>query len=337
MSKNIDSFVSGQIGGMCGVIAGQPFDTLKILMQTTKSKKIKIARTISGIVRQTPLRPSWRHRELITLTSNTARYKSISSAALDVYQREGLLGFYRGIAYPLLATGCQKGLAFGVSSFALDWLQQRREQHTESKSEQHTRPHLFDLTRAGIVAGISNTILCTPVDQLKIAQQIRLPTPLSFAATATELVSNFNHRIIPSLFGAWKVTLLRECIGYGFYFSFYEILSRGILKVTNTNETKPWMHFIAGGLTGSSMWALYFPIDAIKSRQQASISRFRGSTKSQSIPSGTDLLIRIWKKRPSSFYRGLTPALLRAFPAHGSIFVGYEATMKSLQWIRNRE
>ena len=76
--------------------------------------------------------------------------------------------------------------------------------------------------------------------------------------------------------------MLREMIGYGFYFSFYEIMKRGmIMLMINKNkkkknkknkkkqETTTWMNFICGGVTGSCMWALYYPIDAIKSRQQA--------------------------------------------------------------------
>lgn len=69
--------------------------------------------------------------------------------------------------------------------------------------------------------------------------------------------------------------MLREIIGYGFYFSFYEIMKRGMMLIRNKNnketnkETTTWMHFICGGVTGSCMWALYYPIDAIKSRQQA--------------------------------------------------------------------
>jgi solute carrier family 25 carnitine/acylcarnitine transporter 20/29 len=331
----VDHFVAGQIGGMFGVIAGQPADTIKVLMQT--QTKNRITRSISRILLQVPLRPSWRNRELIS--EKKTRYTSISRAIFDLYSRDGFRGFYRGVGYPLLATGTQKALAFGVSSSVLELHRQRRRnsQRNSTKTTKVTetpRPYLIDLISAGVAAGITNTILCTPVDQLKIAQQTRLPTPLSFIGTASSLIYNFENRILPSLYGAWRVTLLRECVGYGFYFSFYEVLTRNILRITQKKETTPLMHFCCGGLTGSTMWLAYYPIDAVKSRQQASISRYRGKLKSKPILTGTEMFVRMWKTRKKGIYRGLTPALLRAFPAHGSIFLGYEFSIKLLSWIR---
>jgi solute carrier family 25 carnitine/acylcarnitine transporter 20/29 len=328
----IDHFIAGQIGGSFGVIAGQPADTIKVLMQT--QKKHRIARSKSRIIFNTPLRPSWVHRELIS--EKKARYTSISRAIADLYARDGLRGFYRGVGYPLMATGAQKALAFGVSSSVLEWHRQRRSNYAPPPNSEtpQERPHIADLVSAGVAAGITNTVLCCPVDQLKIAQQTRLPTPLSFAGTASSLIHNFDNRIATSLYGGWRVTLLRECVGYGFYFSFYEVLTRKVLSLTGQEKTTPLMHFCCGGLTGSTMWLGYFPIDAVKSRQQASISRFRGS-KSKPILTGSDLFARMWKKRKRGIYRGLSPALLRAFPAHGSIFVGYELTIKCLSWLRS--
>ena len=64
-----------------------------------------------------------------------------------------------------------------------------------------------------------------------------------------------------------------------------------------------------------------------------SISRYKGVNVSKPIQSATELLKSMMIKK-RGFYRGLTPALLRAFPAHGSIFVGYEMTVKLLSVVR---
>ena len=65
----------------------------------------------------------------------------------------------------------------------------------------------------------------------------------------------------------------------------------------------------------------------------ASISRYKGVNVSKPIQSATELFKSMMIKK-RGFYRGLTPALLRAFPAHGSIFVGYEMTVKCLSVFR---
>ena len=185
----LDHFLAGQVGGTLGVLAGQPFDTLKVLMQTKKRKRM--ARSISRIQREVPRRPSWIHKS--NIITKRPRYTSVMNALLDVYASQGLRGFYRGVAYPILATGTQKSMAFGVSSFVLERLTRRRNKFqgenllqrrdTERRRRLRRRPHLIDLTMAGVAAGVTNTLFCTPVDQLKIAQQIRSKTQLSFVET----------------------------------------------------------------------------------------------------------------------------------------------------------
>ena len=196
----------------------------------------------------------------------------------------------------------------------------------------------------------------TPIDQLKIAQQIHKGRvgALGFVSTASKLVCNHAGRVDAALFGAWRVTLLREICGYSLYFAIYEMLTRAGMQVfllpsvDGTDATLPLpAAFLTGGLTGTLMWAVYFPIDVVKSKQQAAVSRFRGVGESRPVPTLTKLVRRMWASSLAvseggyawyrglvPFYRGLTPALLRAFPAHGSVFLGYESTLRLLDMRR---
>ena len=36
---------------------------------------------------------------------------------------------------------------------------------------------------------------------------------------------------------------------------------------------------------------------------------------------------------PASLFKGLTPVMLRAFPANAACFLGFEVTMKFLNWV----
>ena len=89
-----------------------------------------------------------------------------------------------------------------------------------------------------------------------------------------------------------------------------EISFKGLLKTT-----------IAGGFGGICLWTSIFPFDVVKSRIQIESSREKMLT----------VLLRIARKEGiRGLYNGLTPTLLRTFPATGALFVAVENTKELL-------
>ena len=76
------------------------------------------------------------------------------------------------------------------------------------------------------------------------------------------------------------------------------------------------------GLAGMVNWTIAIPIDTIKSRIQASQS-----------PIGQVIKDLYQQGGIKSFFRGLTPTLLRAFPASAALFGGVELSKKALDKI----
>ncbi|KAK9759380.1 carnitine transporter [Basidiobolus ranarum] len=78
---------------------------------------------------------------------------------------------------------------------------------------------------------------------------------------------------------------------------------------------------VAGGLAGMANWAVAIPPDVLKSRLQTA-------------PEGTykgvmDVFTHLIRTEgPSALFRGLGPAMLRAFPANAACFLGVEASLK---------
>jgi solute carrier family 25 (mitochondrial carnitine/acylcarnitine transporter), member 20/29 len=76
-------------------------------------------------------------------------------------------------------------------------------------------------------------------------------------------------------------------------------------------------------MAGVAMWTIAIPPDVIKSRLQ-------------SAPAGTysgagDVLKQILKKEgPSALFKGLGPAMLRAFPANAATFLGVELATSAM-------
>jgi len=83
---------------------------------------------------------------------------------------------------------------------------------------------------------------------------------------------------------------------------------------------------LVGGLAGTLQWIPTYPIDVVKSRiSSAHPGDYTGVV---------DCVKKCYKAEGFSvFWRGLSASLLRAFPLHGTIFIGYEMTMKYLEHV----
>ena len=85
------------------------------------------------------------------------------------------------------------------------------------------------------------------------------------------------------------------------------------------------LHFFGtgGGFAGVANWVVALPFDVIKSKIQVETS-----TQGSSILSvGRDLVA---KGGVMSLYKGVGPALLRAFPANAACFLGMELSKQFL-------
>lgn len=123
---------------------------------------------------------------------------------------------------------------------------------------------------------------------------------------------------IPGLFRGLTSTMAREMPGYFFFFGGYE-LSKSMLA--SPREDADNLGFvkttIAGGIGGMCLWTSIFPFDVVKSRIQ-----IESSTESM-----TSVLKKVARQEGvRGLYKGLTPTLLRTFPATGALFVAYENT-----------
>lgn len=94
----------------------------------------------------------------------------------------------------------------------------------------------------------------------------------------------------------------------------------GFVEPPSTDRRlNPFGVYIAGGSAGASGWLVSFPIDSIKSRVQTSLHSI----------SFFDMAKIIYRKFGiRGFYRGVSSAVMRAFPANAGLFLGYEMCME---------
>jgi solute carrier family 25 carnitine/acylcarnitine transporter 20/29 len=279
---------------MAGVMVGQPFDTIKVRMQT-----------------QTQL-------------ATTTLFRSPLECVRHTFVNAGIKGMYRGMGYPLLAVGAQKSMAFGVYGTIVQHLQ-----------GQKSRPSLSEVCIAGMMGGAANSLILTPVDQFKIAMQIQRYDAttngmkrLSMIDTARTIVRE--QGIVHGVYGNLKATLLRELAMYSVYYTLYAHLTHTYKDHPSSLAHPSLSKLLMGGLTGVGCWASCYPLDVLKSTMVAQTALNIPKAERKSIPG---MIKHMYNTNGiSGFYRGLQPALLRAFPVHATVFFTYDCLIRWSEW-----
>lgn len=111
------------------------------------------------------------------------------------------------------------------------------------------------------------------------------------------------------------------------YFLTYEYVKKDMQTRWGTDGGKALLGTIfAGGMAGIANWAIAMPADVLKSRLQTA-------------PAGTyngirDVFAELMRKEgPLALYKGITPVMLRAFPANAACFIGFDFCMQFLNFV----
>lgn len=150
---------------------------------------------------------------------------------------------------------------------------------------------------AGGIAGAIASLVYCPMELFKIQKQLHLPY---------NTLGAFPYK-------GWTLTLLREVPSFSAYFGTHEeLVKRGHGQV------------VSGGLAGMAAWIVCYPQDVVK-------TWYQGSANKTSIKA---CIAEIYKKNGlKGFLRGLTPALLRSFPANAATFVVFEFVQNLLRQV----
>lgn len=283
----IKYFLSGGFGGVCTVLAGHPLDTIKVRLQTMP----------------------------VPVGNEAPLYAGTLDCAKKTLAKEGLRGFYKGMAAPL----CGVAPIFAMSFFGYG-LGKRLLQ--KSPQEELTPVKLF---YAGAFSGVFTTMIMAPGERIKCLLQIQhADAKPKYSGPMDCAKKLYKEGGIRSIYKGTYATLFRDVPASGMYFMTYEVLKT---KLSPENG-KPGMMLtiFAGGFAGIANWIVGMPMDVLKSRLQTA-------------PEGTYKGIRevftvlMKEEGPLALYKGVTPVMLRAFPANAACFLGFELAMSFLNWL----
>lgn len=247
-------------------------------------------------------------------------YKGPMDCLIKIVKAEGFTGLYRGMLVPVLMSAP----ACAVSFFALSLGKRLQLDHPDQE------PTLVQYFKAGLFCGVFSAMVFGPSERLKCLLQVQksLGGPPKYTGTVDCFIKVMGESGLRGVYRGLGPTFLREIPGSGAWYLTYE----GLLQLSRRDgrtrdEVGPVTIALAGGTAGMVFWGLTFPFDVIKTRMQVS--------SIEQYPRGSRDVIRLMLKTEGlkSLYRGYVPAVARALVVHAALFVGYEFTMKTMNWL----
>ncbi|KUI62744.1 Carrier protein YMC1, mitochondrial [Cytospora mali] len=285
---------SGAAGGVAQVLLGQPFDIVKVRLQTS--------------------------------TTNT----SALATAASILKNEGPLAFYKGTLTPLIGIGACVSVQFGGFHAARRYFE---EQNALKHGAAAGAPLSYgQYYAAGAFAGIANTVLSCPIEHIRIRLQAQPHGAGRLYSgpgdCVQKLVRAEGGGVLKGVYRGTAVTLLREAQAYGVWFLAFEWLMNGdaARNKIKREEISPVKVAFYGGLAGEALWLSSYPFDVVKSKMQTD-----GFGKDQKYKTMRDCFAKTWKAEGArGFWKGLGPTLLRAMPVSAGTFAVVEMTMRAI-------
>lgn len=226
------NFLAGGFSGITAISVGQPFDTIKVRLQTQ------------------PL-PQQGQKPL---------YQGALDCTLKTIRNDGIRGLYKGMTVPLMAATP----IFAVSFFGYN-LGKKLQQ--KSPGETLTGAQIF---AAGMLSGVFTSTLVTPGDRIKCILQVQTASagPKLYSGPFDVAKALLKQGGVSSFYKGMCATLLRDIPGGGIFYLTYVLIRRTLAPEGQENDLSPLRIMIAGGISGVVSWSVALGPDVMKSKIQ---------------------------------------------------------------------
>jgi solute carrier family 25 carnitine/acylcarnitine transporter 20/29 len=281
---------------MFSVFVGHPIDLIKVRMQVGVGA------------------PSTSSTLAAVSASHLMGSNSTIGMLHGIFVKDGVRGLYRGVTAPLIAVTP----GFAISFWSFD---------TASQAIREYYPHLErneplslrQVALAGAFSGIPLAAIFGPTERIKCLMQVDKGKYNGFYDCLQQV---YKEGGIRSVFRGTACSALRDVPGNAAYFGSYEFVKRLSCQLEGREKASTFGTLIAGGFAGVGNWIVAIPMDTIKSRWQTA-----PSGKYKNVVDVFQTLVR--EEGTMALFRGISPALMRAFPANAACLCGVE-TVKGL-------
>lgn len=286
---------------------------------------LRIRDTLSGIFGSICLTYAGLPFDVVKLRLQTTT--SVYTGAFDCMRKiaavEGILRLWRGFGPALASSSIENAVLFTTNGF----FKRLVSDHDEAS---------LTFSEHALIGGLSGVFSATaicPAEVVKVRMQA-LAAGTSIQILYSTGYQCFRHLLrtegVRGLFAGLTPLLIRDIPFNTIFFGTYKGYTHLARVATGTPSDKPLpglVAFVAGGAAGSSAWAVVFPVDVLKSRMQVAVADAAGN-KPGIISVGRTILkeggVRL-------FYRGVSAAVMRAFPANAALFFGVETADSMLK------
>ncbi|XP_029372580.1 solute carrier family 25 member 15a [Echeneis naucrates] len=282
----IIDFTAGALGGTACVLSGQPFDTAKVKMQTFPTM-----------------------------------YRGFTHCFMSNFRQSGLRALYKGSIPALMANISENAVLFLSYGLCQDVIR------LVIKVDKGTELSEIQKASAGSLASVFSSMALCPTELVKCRLQAMHEMEASgkIAGGQRSTVWTVVNTVLKTngplgFYQGLTSTIVREMPGYFCFFGAYELSRSTFAKYMGRDKDNigilPLM--FSGGLGGACLWLVVYPIDCVKSRiqvyslagrQAGFMKTFMGIVRTEGF---------------AALYSGLTPTMIRTFPANGALFLAYE-------------
>ncbi|KAE8445590.1 hypothetical protein EG329_013223 [Mollisiaceae sp. DMI_Dod_QoI] len=290
MVRTFKDLFAGAAGGIAQVLLGQPFDIVKVRLQTT------------------------------------TQYPNALVAAQQIYAKEGPLAFYKGTLTPLIGIGACVSVQFGAFHEA----RRRLEAYNTTKNPSSPGLSYPQYYCAGAFAGIANSVISGPIEHVRIRLQTQPHGAARLYNGPLDCVRKLSAHegVLKGLYRGEAVTIWREAQAYGVWFLAFEYMmnSDALRNKIDRKEIPSYKIAFYGGLAGEALWLASYPFDVVKSKMQS--DGFGEKQKFKGMNDCFRQTYRAEGLR--GFWKGIAPTLLRAMPVSAGTFAVVEMTMRAI-------
>mmetsp|Transcript_23933 Transcript_23933/g.35135 ORF Transcript_23933/g.35135 Transcript_23933/m.35135 type:complete len:298 (+) Transcript_23933:40-933(+) len=297
MAIDIRETIAGGIGAICCAYSGNPFDVIKVRLQTQNHIH----------------------------NTTTSFYSGPIDCFTKICKEEGILALWKGVTPALSSAFIENSVLFSANGVI-------RRFYTEYSGKDADKLTFQEHALMGGASGVFSATCITPAEMIKCRTQVNHKKSSPWRA----LITVMKEEGIRGLFRGLSSTIGRDVpftfIFFGGYSAWTTLLcstKSWVLCSTNENgrvdedvKLNPFGIYLAGGFAGACAWSVTFPIDSVKSRIQT-------SPTSASFVSVMNAIFR--EQGIRGFYKGWSSAVVRAFPANAGLFLGYETAMKLMK------
>ncbi|XP_059187492.1 solute carrier family 25 member 15a isoform X2 [Centropristis striata] len=252
-------------------------------------------------------------------------YRGFIHCFTSTFRQVGLRGLYQGTTPALIANISENAVLFLSYGLCQDVIR------FVSKMDKGADLSDIQKASAGSLASIFSSMALCPTELVKCRLQAMHEMKASGKiasgqrSTAWTVVKTVLKTKGPlGFYEGLTSTVMREIPGYFCFFGAYEVSRSNFAQYMGTDKDSigilPLM--FSGGLGGACLWLMVYPIDCVKSRiqvyslagrQEGFIKTFIGVIRTEGF---------------TTLYSGLTPTMIRTFPANGALFLAYELSRK---------